>query len=105
MNNLQIVIETNTLQQILMFGFLGFLVAMALTPLYTTAAYAGRWWKKPRTKTLTGEKASVYQKLHASKHIRNIPTMAGVVFILATLIVTIAGNLGSTGFTADNILI
>ena len=93
MNNLQIVIETNTLQQILMFGFLGFLVAMALTPLYTTAAYAGRWWKKPRTKTLTGEKASVYQKLHASKHIRNIPTMAGVVFILATLIVTIAGNL------------
>src|SRR3989344_1193921 len=93
MNNLQIVIDASTLQEVLVFGFLGFLAAMALTPLYTTAAYAGRWWKKPRTKTVTGEKATVYQKLHASKHVRNIPTMAGIVFILATALVTIAGNL------------
>ena len=93
MSTLQIVIEASTLQQIFMYGFLGFIVAMALTPLYTSAAYTGRWWKKPRTKAVTGETATVYQKLHAKKHIRNIPTMAGVVFILATVIVTLAGNL------------
>jgi len=93
MHNLQIVIETSTVEQVLTFGFLGFLTAMALTPLYTTAAYAGGWWKKPRTKTITGEAAKVYQKLHAAKHIRNIPTMAGIIFILATVLVTIAGNL------------
>jgi len=66
---------------------------MALTPLYTSAAFSGKWWKRARTTTVTGEKAKVYQKLHAAKHQRNIPTMAGVIFVLATLLVTIAGNL------------
>lgn len=93
MTDLQIVIQAQTLQEIILFGFLSFLAAMALTPLYTTAAYAGKWWKKPRTKAVTGETAKVYQKLHAAKHAANIPTMAGVVFILATVIVTVAGNL------------
>lgn len=96
MNDLQIVVEAHILEQIFMFGFLSFLAAMALTPLYTTVAYTGRWWKKPRTKALMGDNATVYQKLHAAKHIRNIPTMAGVVFILATVLVTIAGNLDRT---------
>jgi len=96
MLDLQIVVETSTLEQIMVFGFLGFIVAMALTPLYTTAAYAGRWWKKPRTHTITGEQAKVYHKLHAAKHIRNIPTMAGIIFILATVLVTVAGNLSRT---------
>jgi UDP-N-acetylmuramyl pentapeptide phosphotransferase/UDP-N-acetylglucosamine-1-phosphate transferase len=31
--------------------------------------------------------------LHAAKHERNIPTMAGIIFVLSTLIVTVAGNL------------
>jgi phospho-N-acetylmuramoyl-pentapeptide-transferase len=38
-------------------------------------------------------KATVFHKLHAAKHERNIPTMAGVIFVLSTLIVTVAGNL------------
>lgn len=93
MTNLQVTIDSGTIEQIFTFGFLSFLTAMALTPLYTTAAFAGQWWKKARTHAVTGEVATVYQKLHAKKHTRNIPTMAGIIFVLATILVTVAGNL------------
>ena len=93
MTSLQIVVDSQTIEQIFTFGFLGFLVSMVLTPLYTSAAFSGQWWKKPRTTAITGEKAVVYQKLHAAKHSRNIPTMAGIIFVLSTALVTIAGNL------------
>jgi phospho-N-acetylmuramoyl-pentapeptide-transferase len=93
MTNLTIVLDSQTIQQILLFGFFGFVVSMLLTPLYTEAAFSGKWWKKARTTSITGEKAVVYQKLHAAKHERNIPTMAGIIFVLATIIVTVAGNL------------
>jgi UDP-N-acetylmuramyl pentapeptide phosphotransferase/UDP-N-acetylglucosamine-1-phosphate transferase len=83
MTNLLIDADAQTLQQLFTFGFLSFLASTALTPLYTTAAFSGQWWKKARTHTVTGEVAKVYQKLHAAKHARNIPTMAGVVFVLA----------------------
>jgi phospho-N-acetylmuramoyl-pentapeptide-transferase len=68
-------------------------VSMVLTPIYTTAAFAGQWWRKIGTHSIAGEKNKVLHKLHAAKHTRNIPTMAGVIFILSTLIVTLAGNL------------
>jgi phospho-N-acetylmuramoyl-pentapeptide-transferase len=93
MTNLNISASSTTLEQIIIFAFLSFLVSMVLTPLYTTAAFSGKWWKRARTTAVTGEKASVYQKLHAEKHLRNIPTMAGVIFVLTTLLVTLAGNL------------
>lgn len=93
MTSLQIVVDTNTIEQIFVFGFLGFLAATVLTPFYTTAAFTGRWWKKARTHSVTGEAAPVYTKLHAAKHARNIPTMAGLVFVLAIALVTLAGNL------------
>jgi phospho-N-acetylmuramoyl-pentapeptide-transferase len=93
MTNLLIDADAQTLQQLFAFGFLSFLASMALTPLYTTAAFSGQWWKKPRTHAMTGEVAKVYQKLHAAKHARNIPTMAGVIFVLSTVLVTLAGNL------------
>ena len=83
---LQIVADSSTIEQILMFGLLGFLVSMVLTPIYTSAAFSGKWWKKQRTTALTGEAAPVYQKLHAAKHARNIPTMAGVIFVLSTIL-------------------
>jgi phospho-N-acetylmuramoyl-pentapeptide-transferase len=92
-STLQLIVDSQTIEQILLFGFFGFAVAMLLTPLYTTAAFNGKWWKKARTTSITGERAVVYQKLHAAKHQRNIPTMAGIIFVLSTLIVTVAGNL------------
>lgn len=93
MTNLNISVSASTLEQIILLAFLSFLVSMVLTPLYTTAAFSGKWWKRARTTTVTGEVASVYQKLHKEKHLRNIPTMAGVIFVLSTILVTVSGNL------------
>ena len=92
-NVIQLVADSSTVEQIFMFGLLSFLISMVLTPIYTSAAFSGKWWKKQRTNSITGEKASVYQKLHAAKHARNIPTMAGIVFVLSTILVTLVGNL------------
>ncbi len=93
MTNLQIFVDSETIEKIFLFGFLSFFVSMLLTPLYTAAAFSGKWWKQARTTAITGEAAKVYQKLHAAKHQRNIPTMAGIIFVLATVIVTVSGNL------------
>jgi phospho-N-acetylmuramoyl-pentapeptide-transferase len=93
MISLQIIVDSNSIEQVFMFGFLGFIISMVLTPLYTTAAFAGQWWKKIRTHSISGEKAKVFHKLHAEKHARNIPTMAGIIFVLSTLLITVAGNL------------
>lgn len=87
---------TDTFIRILMFGVFGFILAMLITPFYTTVAYKYKWWKRARTVAVTGEKASMYQKLHAAKHRSNIPTMAGIIFVTATALVTIAGNLERT---------
>jgi phospho-N-acetylmuramoyl-pentapeptide-transferase len=96
MNETLITFSTDTFLRVMLFGVFGFLVAMALTPLYTTAAYRYQWWKQARTVAVTGEKATMYQKLHAEKHRSNIPTMAGIIFVSATALVTIVGNLDRT---------
>jgi phospho-N-acetylmuramoyl-pentapeptide-transferase len=93
MTNVSVSASSATIEQIFMFAFVAFLVSMVLTPLYTTAAFSGKWWKQTRTKTVTGEQAKVYQQLHAEKHLRHIPTMAGVIFVLAITLVTLTGNL------------
>jgi phospho-N-acetylmuramoyl-pentapeptide-transferase len=89
---LHIAVQTETLIRILLLGFMGFLVSMLATPIYTTLAYNGKWWKKPRTTTTTGEKAKIFTKLHAEKHKRLIPTMAGAIVVLSVCLVTILFN-------------
>lgn len=93
MTTLHIAITTHNLIHILSLGFFSFLLSMLITPIYTTAAYRYEWWKRQRTNSWSGEKAAVYQKLHAEKHKRNIPTMAGLVFVFAIAATTLAGNL------------
>lgn len=93
MTNLQLVISSHDVERVFLWGFLGFLLTMLLTPLYTNLAYRGRWWKKQRTTTMTGEAAPVYAKLHAAKHQKNIPTMAGMIFVIAIAAVTLIFNL------------
>jgi len=66
---------------------------MLITPVYTSVAYRQEWWKRQRTDAWSGGKATVYAKLHAAKHKRNIPTMAGLIFVLAISLVTLIGNL------------
>lgn len=86
-------VQNSILIRILLLGFLGFLLSMALTPLYTTLAYKGQWWKRQRTDSWNGGAATVYNKLHAAKHKRLIPTMAGLVFVVSIAAVTLTANL------------
>ena len=90
---LYIAVHTNTLVHMFLLGFLGFMVAMALTPVFTNFAYKHEWWKKQRTEAFGGGAATGYQKLHAAKHKRNVPNMAGLIFIAAVALVTLAANL------------
>jgi phospho-N-acetylmuramoyl-pentapeptide-transferase len=93
MNTLHIAISTHHLIRILTLGFFGFTLSMLITPIYTTLAYKNKWWKRQRTDAWSGGQATVYAKLHAEKHKRHIPTMAGLIFIATIAIVTLAGNL------------
>lgn len=86
-------LQTHAMVHILLLGFLGFVVSMAITPLYTTIAYKYQWWKKPRENAITGEKATMTAALHAAKHKRLVPSMAGLVFVLATAIITLCLNI------------
>lgn len=93
MSVINLTVETETIVRILSLGFLSFLISMLITPLYTTLAYRGQWWKKPRTKTVTGAPTPMLTKLHGEKHKRLIPTMAGIVFLVSVTVVTLAFNL------------
>lgn len=72
---------------------IAFVIAMVLTPVYTFVAYRYKFWKRQRTASTTGEALKIFTKLHANKFKRNIPTMAGLVFVLAIVIVTFFFNL------------
>lgn len=84
---------TAALLPVLLFSFAGFILAMLLTPLFTALAFKYQWWRKQRSNTVTGEKAVVFSKLHAEKHKRHIPTMAGSIILVATIIITLFFNL------------
>jgi phospho-N-acetylmuramoyl-pentapeptide-transferase len=88
-DTLHIAITSHNLMRMLSFGFLGFALSMLITPIYTTIAYKQEWWKRQRTDAWSGGKATVYAKLHAAKHKRNIPTMAGLIFVVSIALVTL----------------
>jgi phospho-N-acetylmuramoyl-pentapeptide-transferase len=93
MTDLHFSVDIATLVQTFSLAFFSFALSMALTPLYTTLAYKYEWWKRGRTVAHTGETATVFQKLHGAKLQRNIPTMAGVIFVLTTILITLVANL------------
>lgn len=84
---------THDLTGTFMLSLGAFLLAMALTPVYTFLAYRYKFWKKQRSTSTTGEKLEVFTKLHAAKFKRNIPTMAGIIGVLAITVVTFFFNL------------
>jgi phospho-N-acetylmuramoyl-pentapeptide-transferase len=84
---------TNELSTTFLLSVGAFFLAMLLTPLYTFLAYRFKFWKRQRTASTTGEKLTVFTKLHANKFKRNIPTMAGVIFVAAIVIITFFFNL------------
>lgn len=70
-----------------------FLLAMFLTPAYTSLAYRYKFWKKQRSVSTSGELLQVFNKLHADKFTRNIPTMAGVIGVVTIAAITLLFNL------------
>lgn len=90
---LTITLETGILIGVLALAFFSFAMSMAITPIYTSIAYKYKWWKRQRSEAWSGGEATVYRTLHAEKHKRNIPTMAGVIFVISVAAVTITSNL------------
>lgn len=90
---LTINLQATKLVEIMLMAFLGFALSSLVTPLYTRYAYRWQWWKKPRTTAVTGERSKVFLKLHAAKHRRNIPTMAGIIFVFSVVVITLMFNL------------
>lgn len=93
MDTLYISVENETLIRMLLLGFLGFLISMIITPLYTALAYRGQWWKQPGEVPASSEKAAIFKELHIEKHKRHIPTMAGGIAVVAVCLVTVLFNL------------
>lgn len=93
MRDMQLHTITGELSSTFILSVAAFLIAMVLTPVYTTLAYKFRWWKHMRENSMTGEKLKVFTKLHAAKHLRNIPTMAGIIGVTAIAAVTLTTNL------------
>ena len=92
-NTISLSVSTHTVTHILLLGLVSFLISMVITPVFTRMAYKYEWWKRPRTTAWSGEKAAVYSSLHAEKHKRHIPTMAGMIFIVSIALVTLFFNL------------
>ncbi len=78
--------------KVFLLGVGSFILAMAITPIYTYFAYKYKFWKQMRHAAMGGGAAPVYEKLHAAKHKRHIPTMAGIIFVVAISIITILFN-------------
>ncbi len=72
-------------------SFLAFCVAMALTPFYTFFAYRYKLWKRRRTHSATGEALEIITKLSTRK--RDVPTMAGLIVVVAVTVITLLCNL------------
>lgn len=85
--------EITSLSRLGSLAFGAFALAMILTPVYTRLAFKHKLWKLPRETAITGEKAPIYQQLHAAKHKRNIPTMGGAVLVIAVGLITLVFNL------------
>jgi len=83
----------NQIATIFLLGFVGFSLSMLLTPIYTHFAFKYKWWKRNRTTDIMGRKAVIFNKLHAAKIARNIPTMAGLVFVVVVTVITLLFNL------------
>lgn len=93
MDNMKLNTITGEMSNMFILSVAAFLIAMLLTPVYTTLAYKYKFWKKQRTTSTTGEKLEVFTKLHANKFTRHIPTMAGLIGVLAIAVVTVTSNL------------
>ncbi len=83
---------TGEMSSVFLLSVGAFLLAMMLTPIYTYFAYKYKFWKRQRAVSTTGEKLEIFTKLHAAKFTRHIPTMAGVITVIAITTITLVFN-------------
>ena len=83
----------STLLRVFILAAIGFFVAILATPFWANFLYKYKFWKQAKQETIYGTQATVFQQLHAEKHKRNIPTMAGVLFWVVVLALSLKFNL------------
>ncbi len=88
---MNIQVNPTYLMQVFALSVIAFGMAIALTPALTTLLYRFKVWKKIKKEGMNG-KVPVFYKLHKKKHLRNIPTMAGILIWLVVLVVTLLFN-------------
>lgn len=72
---------------------IGFFVALLATPFWVNFLYRYKFWKVAKEETIYGTQATVFKQLHAEKHKRNIPTMAGILFWVIVIVLSLRFNL------------
>ena len=82
----------DTLIRIFGVAALAFLIAIVASPFWANFLYKYKFWKTVKEETLDGRKAVVFQQLHAEKHRRNIPTMAGILFWVIVVLMSLQFN-------------
>ena len=82
---------SHQITKIFLLSLLSFTIAILLTPIYTHFAYKHKLWKQKRTTSTTGETLTVINKLSTRKY--SVPTMAGLIIVIATTITTLCFNL------------
>lgn len=83
---------SNTIARMLIFAGVSALISIIITPIFTYFAYKYKLWKKQRSDDVSGKKLEVFNALHAHKFKRNIPTMAGLIFVISISLVTLIFN-------------
>ena len=81
------------LAKIFLIGLFALVLATVLTPVFTYFAYKYKFWKRQKSVALDGKKLTVMNKLHAGKIKRHLPTMAGMIFVIAIAATTLLFNL------------
>jgi phospho-N-acetylmuramoyl-pentapeptide-transferase len=82
----------NALTRMLVLAAISTLFSMVVTPIFTYLAYRYKLWKKQRSDDVSGKKLEVFNTLHAHKFKRNIPTMAGLIFVITISLTTLIFN-------------
>lgn len=77
-------------EKIMLLGIASFVLAMALTPIYSHYAYKHKLWKRSRSHSTTGEQLTVIASMRIK---RQVPLMAGLVMLVAITAVTVIFNL------------
>lgn len=86
-----IILNTNALVRIFGLTVLSFIVAMLVTPAFTTFLYKNRLGKKIRQTDFNQAAAPIFYKLH--RHKANTPTMGGLLIWVTAAIITLLFNL------------